>query len=31
MAKAIGRALSTATRFEPRRSGQLPTTKEVLG
>jgi imidazoleglycerol-phosphate dehydratase len=31
MSKAIGRALSAATRYEPRRMGQLPSTKEVLG
>jgi imidazoleglycerol-phosphate dehydratase len=31
MAKAIGRALSTATRLEPRRAGQTPSTKGTIG
>jgi imidazoleglycerol-phosphate dehydratase len=31
MAKAIGRALSQATRLEPRRAGQTPSTKEAIG
>ena len=31
MAKAIGRALSAATRIDPRRAGQTPSTKETLG
>ena len=29
--KALARALSAATRIEPRRAGQTPSTKEVLG
>jgi imidazoleglycerol-phosphate dehydratase len=29
--KALGRALSQASRLEPRRAGQTPSTKEVLG
>src|SRR5688500_918470 len=29
--KALGRALSAATRIEPRRAGQTPSTKEALG
>jgi len=31
MAKAIGRALSAATRLEPRRAGQTPSTKGTIG
>ncbi len=31
MAKAIGRALSAATRIEPRRAGQTPSTKGTIG
>jgi imidazoleglycerol-phosphate dehydratase len=31
MMKALGRALSAATRIEPRRAGQTPSTKEALG
>jgi imidazoleglycerol-phosphate dehydratase len=31
MMKALGRALCAATRFEPRRAGQTPSTKETLG
>jgi imidazoleglycerol-phosphate dehydratase len=31
MAKAIGRALMMATRIEPRRAGQTPSTKETIG
>ena len=29
--KALGRALSAATRLDPRRTGQTPSTKEALG
>ncbi len=29
--KALGRALCAATRIEPRRAGQTPSTKEALG
>jgi len=29
--KALGRALSAATRIDPRRAGQTPSTKEALG
>jgi imidazoleglycerol-phosphate dehydratase len=29
--KALGRALSQASRLEPRRAGQTPSTKEALG
>jgi imidazoleglycerol-phosphate dehydratase len=29
--KALGRALSAATRLEPRRAGQTPSTKEAIG
>jgi imidazoleglycerol-phosphate dehydratase len=31
MAKALARALCDATRLEPRRSGQTPSTKEAIG
>ena len=31
MMKAFGRALSAATRIEPRRAGQTPSTKEAIG
>jgi imidazoleglycerol-phosphate dehydratase len=31
MMKALGRALSAATRIDPRRAGQTPSTKETLG
>ena len=31
MMKALGRALCTATRIDPRRAGQTPSTKESLG
>jgi imidazoleglycerol-phosphate dehydratase len=31
LAKALGRALCAATRLEPRRQGQTPSTKEALG
>ena len=31
MMKALGRALCAATRLEPRRAGQTPSTKEALG
>jgi len=31
MMKALGRALSAATRLDPRRAGQTPSTKELLG
>jgi imidazoleglycerol-phosphate dehydratase len=31
MAKALGRALCNATRIDPRRAGQTPSTKEALG
>ena len=31
MMKALGRALCTATRLEPRRAGQTPSTKEAIG
>jgi imidazoleglycerol phosphate dehydratase HisB len=31
MTKAFARALSAATRIEPRRAGQLPSTKEAIG
>ena len=31
MMKALGRALCTATREEPRRAGQTPSTKEAIG
>jgi imidazoleglycerol-phosphate dehydratase len=31
MMKALGRALCAATRIEPRRAGQTPSTKEALG
>jgi imidazoleglycerol-phosphate dehydratase len=31
MTKALARCLSAATRIEPRRAGQLPSTKEALG
>ncbi len=31
MAKALGRALSIATRIDERRAGQTPSTKEALG
>jgi imidazoleglycerol-phosphate dehydratase len=31
MTKAFARALSAATRIEPRRAGQTPSTKETLG
>jgi imidazoleglycerol-phosphate dehydratase len=29
--KALGRALGAATRIEPRRAGEVPSTKEALG
>jgi imidazoleglycerol-phosphate dehydratase len=29
--KALGRALSAATRIDPRRAGQTPSTKEAIG
>jgi imidazoleglycerol-phosphate dehydratase len=29
--KALGRALCAASRIEPRRAGQMPSTKEALG
>jgi imidazoleglycerol-phosphate dehydratase len=31
MMKALGRALCAATRIDPRRAGQTPSTKEALG
>jgi imidazoleglycerol-phosphate dehydratase len=31
LAKALGRALSAATRIDARRAGQTPSTKEALG
>jgi imidazoleglycerol phosphate dehydratase HisB len=31
MMKALGRALCAATRLDPRRAGQTPSTKEALG
>ena len=31
MMKALGRALCAATRIEPRRAGQTPSTKDALG
>ena len=31
MMKALGRALCAATRLEPRRAGQTPSTKEAIG
>ncbi len=31
MMKALGRALCAATRVDPRRAGQTPSTKETLG
>jgi hypothetical protein len=31
MAKALARALCDATRLEPRRAGQTPSTKEAIG
>jgi imidazoleglycerol-phosphate dehydratase len=31
MCKALGRALCQASRVEPRRAGQSPSTKEILG
>ena len=31
MMKALGRALCAATRIDPRRAGQTPSTKETLG
>jgi imidazoleglycerol-phosphate dehydratase len=31
MCKALGRALCAATRIEPRRSGEVPSTKGTLG
>ncbi len=31
MMKALGRALCAATRVDPRRAGQTPSTKEALG
>jgi imidazoleglycerol-phosphate dehydratase len=31
MMKALGRALCAATRLEPRRAGQTPSTKESIG
>ena len=31
ISKALGRSLSAATRIDPRRAGQTPSTKEALG